>query len=755
MNILVIGSGGREYAIIKSLLKTPNLDLYCLGEYLNPGILYMVKGFKVIDNYESIEFINFLNKIKPRFVVVGPEKYLSLRIGEVLYNQGVPCIGPLGIMAKIETSKVFCRQFFKQHNLERYSPAVNEITKNTKVELLFNNYQDKVVIKPNGLTGGKGVKLFNNQNEEAQSYINELLNKESAILMEEMLFGEEFILLSFCDGKNIKHMPIVKDFKKVSDGSNINTGSMGCIIQNNHTFNFLNQKDINESHFLNKEVMLKLSKYHEYGYRGILYGSYMKTSKGIKLIEFNARFGDPEVIAVLDILETNLFDIFEAISLQKLDEIDITFKNNFTLCKYLVPEGYPSSPVKGKFLDLSNLNTEEKDFIYLAGVKSELSKLVLTGSRSLAVCKSGNNIEELHQEVESIISKIQGPVFHRPDIKNETVKKSMYESAGVNIEEGNKVVSKIRNSLESTHSEYVESQWGDFGGLFNLGTFLEKNKYKEPIMVSSTDGVGTKTCFILDNMDKQSGMKVLGQDIVNHCVNDILVKGAIPLMFLDYFASSRIDSDLVASFVEGVSIACRQNKCSLMGGETAEMPGVYNGGKCDIVGTIMGVVDKQNIIMSKNDIEAGFLVYGIDSSGPHTNGYSLIRKIYQENDNLDIFPELLQPHKSYLSDIQSIMSKDIKIGGLCHITGGGFYDNLPRVLPDNLAVELNLKIKSPFKQLGVLGNITERELLTVFNCGYGMLVFVSPEYQDKINHRVLGRVIFRESGEQVNIKVLE
>jgi phosphoribosylformylglycinamidine cyclo-ligase len=271
-------------------------------------------------------------------------------------------------------------------------------------------------------------------------------------------------------------------------------------------------------------------------------------------------------------------------------------------------------------------------------------------------------------------------------------------------------------------------------------------------MVSSTDGVGTKTCFILDNMDKNEGMKVLGQDIVNHCVNDILVKGAIPLMFLDYFASSKIDSDLVASFVEGVSMACRENSCSLMGGETAEMPGVYAGGKCDIVGTIMGIVDKNNMIMGKNDIEAGFLVYGIESSGPHTNGYSLIRKIYENHPNHEIYSNLFNPHKSYLKEIKNLIDLGVKIKGLCHVTGGGFYDNLPRVLPDNLAVDLNFQILSPFKELGVLGNISTRELLTVFNCGYGMLIFVHPEYQKIIDYKLLGRVVVKEK-EIVNINI--
>jgi phosphoribosylamine--glycine ligase / phosphoribosylformylglycinamidine cyclo-ligase len=773
MNIIVIGSGGREYAIIKSLLKSnQKIDIYGMGEYSNPGILRMVKGFKVMEEFNTIDFLSFVKNINPRFVVIGPEKYLNLKLPEILYNENIPCIGPMGIMAKIETSKIFCRQFLNEHSFGNFSPEYWEINSKFNERDLFDIFEkinNRFVIKPNGLTGGKGVKLYDNNNAEAYKYIKELLNHNSYLLLEERLEGDEFVLLSFCDGKTIKHMPIIKDFKRVREGSDLNTGSMGCIIQDDHKLNFLDNSDIIESHFLNGQVMDKLSYIHEYGYRGILYGNYMKTPNGIKLIEFNARFGDPEVIPVLDLLETDLFDIFDAITLQKLDEIEIIFKKQYSLCKYLVPNGYPLKPIKGREISITNLSTEEKNKIYLAGVKSVSTNLVLTGSRTIAVCKSGNNIQELYDSVESIISKIEGPLFHRQDIKNENIEitttntttntntttttNNLYQRAGVNIEEGNKVVDKIRNSLESTYDDNVITQWGDFGGLYNMGKFLRNNIYKEPIMVSSTDGVGTKTCFILENMDPKEGMRVLGQDIVNHCVNDILVKGASPMMFLDYFASSKIDSDLVASFVEGVSKACKENSCSLMGGETAEMPGVYNNGKCDIVGTILGVVDKIDMIMGKEMVEAGYLVYAIGSSGPHTNGYSLIRKIYEENPDLDVHKNLLNPHRSYLSDINILKSLGVIISGLCHITGGGFYENIPRVLADDLAVELNLEIKSPFRELGEIGKISNRELLTVFNCGYGMLVFIDPIYQSVINLKLIGRVIMRENGESVRINI--
>ena len=175
------------------------------------------------------------------------------------------------------------------------------------------------------------------------------------------------------------------------------------------------------------------------------------------------------------------------------------------------------------YVDISGLTRDERDCIYLSGIVSKNCKLVTTGSRAIAVCKMGENINQLNQDVENIISKIKGELYHREDICNE-VPLTIYEESGVNIEEGNQVVQKIMNSLESTHDENVESVRGDFGGLYNISKYFSKNYYNEPIIVSSTDGVGTKTIFVLDNLDEKEGMIVLGQDIVNHCINDILVK---------------------------------------------------------------------------------------------------------------------------------------------------------------------------------------------------------------------------------------
>ena len=288
-----------------------------------------------------------------------------------------------------------------------------------------------------------------------------------------------------------------------------------------------------------------------------------------------------------------------------------------------------------------------------------------------------------------------------------------YAKSGVDVAEGDKVVRDIKDCVTSTWNSNVVSKFGDFAGMFNVNG---------NVLVTSTDGVGTKTIATLDTMDSKQGFNSLGHDIVNHCVNDILVKGAEPLFFLDYIASSHLNAEHVTDFVTGASEACKDTGCALIGGETAEMPDVYNAGHTDIVGTIVGLVTPETEIHGPTSITPGTVVVGLRSSGPHTNGYSLIRKLVPELQPADV-----AAHRCYLNDIKKIRDGGIKIQGLCHITGGGWGGNLTRVLPDGLCVDLQVPRVSEdsiFHRVQQAGEISDEEMLQVFNMGFGMLVFV-------------------------------
>ena len=311
-----------------------------------------------------------------------------------------------------------------------------------------------------------------------------------------------------------------------------------------------------------------------------------------------------------------------------------------------------------------------------------------------------------------------------------------YKDAGVNIDAGNYSVKLIKDSVRATYRPEVLGDLGGFGGLFALNS----GKYQEPVLVSGTDGVGTKLrlALLLNKHD------TIGQDAVAMCVNDILVQGAEPLFFLDYLAVGQLDPEQVAAVVKGVAGACQESGCALIGGETAEMAGFYPVGEYDIAGFCVGVVEKSQIITSAR-VQEGDVLLGLPSSGVHSNGYSLVRKIVFEKQGLKgdeyieelgktIGEELLTPTRLYPKTCLPLV-QNFDIHGMAHITGGGFYDNIPRALPENMAVEIDAnawQMPPIFRLLQQWGNVDWHEMYRTFNMGVGMVIITSPEEAEQI-----------------------
>ena len=303
-----------------------------------------------------------------------------------------------------------------------------------------------------------------------------------------------------------------------------------------------------------------------------------------------------------------------------------------------------------------------------------------------------------------------------------TKKPMTYRDAGVDINAGNNFVKKIKPLIEKTLRGEVISDIGGFGGLFELS----KNKYKKPILVSGTDGVGTKLLLAQQLNDHST----IGIDLVAMCSNDVLVQGAEPLFFLDYFACGKLDIKTAAIVVKGISDGCLQAGIALIGGETAEMPDMYNGDDYDLAGFCVGVVDKENLI-DGNSISTGDIIVGLSSSGPHSNGFSLIRKILEIGDKPIINGQpieklLLSPTRIYVKPIIQLIKK-VKIKGLAHITGGGITENIPRILKNTIQAEINInswKQGPVFDWLSIAGKISPDEMRKTFNCGVGMVVIV-------------------------------
>ncbi|HDP36201.1 MAG TPA: phosphoribosylformylglycinamidine cyclo-ligase [Candidatus Hydrogenedentes bacterium] len=320
-------------------------------------------------------------------------------------------------------------------------------------------------------------------------------------------------------------------------------------------------------------------------------------------------------------------------------------------------------------------------------------------------------------------------------MKNERVSLK-YSDSGVNIDAANEALSTIKDLVKRTYTEQVLCDIGTFGAMFHL----DVKQYADPVLVSSVDGVGTKLklAFMTGKHD------TVGIDLVSHCVNDILVQGARPLFFLDYFAVGKLEPTVVVEVVRGLAAGCRYAGCALIGGETAEMPDMYQADEYDLAGTIVGIVDRERII-DGSTICDGDVIVGLPSTGLHTNGYSLARKICFEVAKLKVTDEmpgvgrtvaeaLMEPHISYAKQMQLVM-RMVEVRGMAHITGGGITDNLPRILPEGLAAEIDLNswaVPPLFRFLQEQGNVADREMLRTFNMGQGFLFVIPENKADKI-----------------------
>lgn len=336
-----------------------------------------------------------------------------------------------------------------------------------------------------------------------------------------------------------------------------------------------------------------------------------------------------------------------------------------------------------------------------------------------------------------------------------------YKAAGVDIDAATSTVERFKEAVRSTYTPNVLADVGSFGGLFAL-TDLPSN----PVLVASTDGVGTK----VELAARLGRVRYLGHDIVNHCVNDILVQNARPIFFLDYVASSKLKPETSSEIVIGIAEACQAAGCALIGGELAEMPGVYADGALDIVGTVVGLVDRETLLPRKEAMDVGDVLLGLPSSGPHTNGFTLIRKLIDERD-LDTLIEpggpsladaLLAPHRAYVTEIDKLAAANVALKGMAHITGGGMMDNLPRILPDHLAATIRIseeQLPTIFRHLWTWSEMELNEAFRVFNMGVGMVLVVGAESADAVlavlpDAQKLGQLVPMErSDRQIQIAV--
>ena len=419
MKILLIGNGAREHIIGEILKASPkNVELVVFASANNPGLMKLANTYQVGDLKNNQEIIKLATEQKVDFAVIGPEAPLAQGIVDELLKAGIKSVGPTKELAQLETSKTFTRELLKEYKI----PVNPEymIFKSTKgLEDWLQHLEESFVIKPDGLTGGKGVKVsgdhFQNMNE-GLSIIQELISNGQSVIVEEKLVGQEFSLMSLTDGEHLIHFPAAQDNKRAFvDDKGPNTGGMGSYSMADFSMPFLNADDINQAQKINEQVAKALKKKTGQAYKGILYGNFIAVKNGIKLIEYNARFGDPEAMNVLSVFKSDFVEACLGIINDNLDQVKAEFEAKATVCKYLVPTGYPENPVKDQTINTSQVDLNKVD-LYYAAVDKQGDNLNLTGSRAVALVAKHQDLYEAEKIVEKEIQKVIGPVFHREDI---------------------------------------------------------------------------------------------------------------------------------------------------------------------------------------------------------------------------------------------------------------------------------------------------------------------------------------------------
>lgn len=415
-NILVVGSGGREHAIAVALSKNPQTRIFAVMNRMNPGIAEL--AYKVLIAPEtSPEVIKqFCLECQVQYACIGPEAPLEAGVVDALTQEGVHCVGPSKLAARIETDKSFCRNLMKKYHIPGL-PEYHIFQSGTEAESFLKSATKEYAIKPSGLTGGKGVRIMGEHltRDEACRYVHEL---SGTVVIEERLIGEEFTLQAFVDGTHLVPMPLVQDHKRAYEGDvGPNTGGMGSYTLPDHRFPFVTDEDYDKAFAIMKQTVASLAA-EGTPYVGILYGQFMNTAQGPMVIEFNARFGDPEAMNVLSLLTSDFTTIVQAITAGRLDTTMVTFANKATVCKYLVPDGYPDNPVSGGKL---SARQNPRALCYYASVIRDGEFLITQSSRTMAFVGIGDTLEEAEQIAEEAASAVSGPVRHRRDIGTRAV----------------------------------------------------------------------------------------------------------------------------------------------------------------------------------------------------------------------------------------------------------------------------------------------------------------------------------------------
>jgi len=754
--ILLVGNGGREHALAWKLNQSPRVKSILVvpgNGGTGAGTLQKVKNIELkAENFPAL--MNFAKESGVNLVVPGPEAPLVAGIEGACRAAGIRCFGPSKRAAQMEGSKAFSKDFMMRHKIP--TAEFRSFVEYEAARSYLQEVTHDVVIKASGLAAGKGVIIPSSKEEALEALKDVMVNKAvgsagDEVVIDEYLEGEELSILSFSDGYTVRSLPPAQDHKQVYDGDDgPMTGGMGCYSPTKITTPEL----VDEMHRTVLQPTIDGMRREGFPFVGILFTGFMITKSGPKVLEYNVRFGDPETQTLLPLLspQTDLAEVMVACTEHWLDAIELKIEPKFSATVIAAAGGYPGPYVRGGEIKLGQ--PAANTLIFHAGTITKSGTLQTSGGRVIAATSTGSSIEEAIKRAYEGISTISFPNMHyRHDIGHralssytstpkpaEAAVSLTYASAGVSISAGNSLVKSITPLVASTARPGADATIGGFGGILDLAAA----GYTSPhLIVGAIDGIGTKS-YIAHEMGIHD---TIGIDCVAMNVNDLVVQGAEPLFFLDCYTCGKLDVEVAASFVKGVAGGCVESGCALVGGETAEMPGLFSAGGLakddgkiyDAVGVAVGAIKQgHKVLPDKENMKEGDVLLGLASAGCHSNGFSLVRKIVKQagltftdpapwDNSKSVGASLLTPTRIYVKSLLGVVRNGL-IKGMSHITGGGLLENIPRMLPKHLAAHVDVSsypVPEVFKWLKKEGRLVDEEFAKVFNTGVGMVLVVA------------------------------
>ncbi|XP_030058386.1 trifunctional purine biosynthetic protein adenosine-3-like [Microcaecilia unicolor] len=737
--VLVIGSGSREHALAWKLAASPqvkhvfvapgNAGTANLGKISNSAVL--VSNHTILTQFCVDHNIGM--------VVVGPEAPLAAGLVDDLTSAGVKCFGPTAKAAQLESSKSFAKEFMDRHGIPgaRWKAFTNP---HEACSFITGADFPALVVKANGLTTGKGVRIAEDKDGACRAVQSLMQDKKlgcatEIFLVEERLEGEELACLCFSDGTTAALMPPVQDHERCSDGDTTSMGAYCPVPQ-------VSKALLENIHSTILQQAIDGMRQEGSSYIGVLYAGLMLTKDGPKVLKFKCCFGEPACQVILPLLKSDLYEVIWATLESRLcSSMPVWLENRAAVTLVMMNDKHPDDLVKGQEITGIFQADELGVLVFHGKTAMKDGKLVTNGRKVLAVTAVKSDLSSALEEANKGAAAIRYPgVTYRKDIGYRAVaclkqpRCLEYQTSS----EDPAVTDITTDTLKLLLPAGCHRELGRSTAIFDL----KAAGYRDPILVSTMNSVRDqlKIAQVCGKHD------TVGQDLVAMCVNDILAQGAELLFFFDYFAYGRLDDDVAGAVVAGIAEACKIAGCAVLGGETAEMPSMYSPGEYDLAGFAVGAVERGHMLPQLERIRDGDVIIGVASSGLHSNGFSLVRKILEKSSLTYSSPApergehhtwgelLLTPTKIYNKTLLAVLRSGY-VKAYAQITGGGFLENIPRVLPEFLAIRLDAhhwKIPEFFSWLQKEGALSEEEMARTFNCGIGAVLVVEKKMAEQV-----------------------